>query len=81
MTWDPNQSPVPPPADRPSGSSGCLSLFLVLIGIVLLLPGVCSAIFMVGMGISDGGLVAMWIGTFVLAGFGVFLIGIAGRIR
>jgi hypothetical protein len=66
--------------DRPSGSSGCLSLFLVLIGIVLLLPGICSAIFMVGMGTSDGGLVVIWVGTFVLAGFGVCLIGIAGKI-
>ena len=81
MTWDPNQSPVPPPPNRSGGSSGCLSLFLILIGIVMLLPGVCSALFMVGMGTRDGGLVAMWIGTFVLAGFGVCLIGIAGKIR
>jgi hypothetical protein len=47
----------------------------------MLLPGVCSAFFMFGMGMGDGGLVAMWVGTFVLAGFGACLIGIAGKIR
>jgi hypothetical protein len=56
-------------------------LFLILIGIVMLLPGICSALFMAGMGTRDGGLVAIWIGTFVLAGFGVCLIAVAGKIR
>jgi hypothetical protein len=54
---------------------------LILIGILLLLPGICSALFMFGMGTRDGGLVAIWIGTFVVAGFGMCLIAIAGKIR
>ena len=39
-----------PPPRRPAGkfgSHGCLSVILALIGIILLLPGICSVIYMV----------------------------------
>jgi hypothetical protein len=38
----PPPKPVPPPSG--SGGSGCLNAFLVLVGIVLLLPGLCAII-------------------------------------
>jgi hypothetical protein len=39
----------PPPAmPPPSPRSGCLTAFMVIIGIILLLPGVCAVFFGVG---------------------------------
>jgi hypothetical protein len=40
----PNDSYVPPP---PPERSGCLTAFMVLVGIILLLPGLCAALFSV----------------------------------
>ena len=42
-------SPPPPPGmPPPLPRSGCLTAFMVLVGIVLLLPGLCAVIFGVG---------------------------------
>jgi hypothetical protein len=38
----PNGNYVPPP---PPGRSGCLTAFMVIVGIILLLPGLCALIF------------------------------------
>jgi hypothetical protein len=38
---DPDNAPLPPPPER----DGCLTLLMVLVGIVLLLPGLCAVIF------------------------------------
>ena len=38
----------PPPEQRapaPTGPSGCMAAFLILLGVVLLLPGLCAIIF------------------------------------
>jgi hypothetical protein len=44
---DPDGSPLPPQAETPQ-RNGCLTAFMVLVGIVLLLPGLCAVIFGVG---------------------------------
>ena len=71
--------PEPPPR-RPagkSGSHGCLSVILALIGIILLLPGICSVIFMTSVlrpGVDPGGLASIWAMTFLVAAGGIVLI-------
>jgi hypothetical protein len=43
----PTPTPQPPPLPglTPPPRSGCLTAFMVLVGIVLLLPGVCAVLF------------------------------------
>jgi hypothetical protein len=45
-----NPAPASPPTGMPPPPprSGCLTAFMVLVGIVLLLPGLCAVIFGVG---------------------------------
>jgi hypothetical protein len=43
----PEIPPGPPPRPREE-SSGCLTAILIVIGIILLLPGLCSLIFVFG---------------------------------
>jgi hypothetical protein len=38
----------PPAATAPAQRNGCLTAFMVLVGIALLLPGLCALIFGVG---------------------------------
>jgi len=40
--FDPARQPAPP---SPAPRSGCLTAFMVVIGIILLLPGLCAVIF------------------------------------
>jgi hypothetical protein len=58
-------------------------VLLALIGIVLMLPGICSAVFMVafigGGGKDAGSIVGIWMFTFLLAAAGIALI--VGAIR
>ena len=64
--------PSPPPSEPPGGP---LTTSLVVIGIMLMLPGACSLIFMAA-GLSGlPGLKALWTLTFVLAAAGIALIG------
>jgi hypothetical protein len=44
-TDDPSDLPAAPP---PLPRNGCLTALMILIGIVLLLPGLCAVIFIVG---------------------------------
>ena len=73
--------PVTPP--RTPGIGGCLAAFLVLVGIVLLLPGICSLIFMGLGGFSggNGGLAGLWFLTILIAAGGIALIAFAIRNR
>jgi hypothetical protein len=41
-------NPAVPSAETPPPRNGCLTAFMVLVGVVLLLPGLCAAIFGVG---------------------------------
>ena len=72
--------PPEPPPRRPtgkSGSHGCLSVILALIGIILLLPGICSVIYMTLVlrpGVDPGGLGTIWAMTFLVAAGGIALI-------
>jgi hypothetical protein len=71
-----------PAARRAIG--GFLAALLILIGIVLLLPGLCSLFFVTaflsGKG-SAGGLGVLWLITFVVAAGGILLIRYAWRNR
>lgn len=75
---EPSPQSVPPP--RPQGIGGCLAAFLVLIGFVLLLPGICSLLFMGAGGLKIGtdiaGLILL---TFLIAAGGIALIVFAIR--
>jgi hypothetical protein len=75
---DPN--PASPP--RPQGLGGCLTAFLVLVGIALLLPGICSLLFMGASGVNVGGEIAgLMLLTFAIAAGGIALIAFAIRNR
>ena len=76
--------PEPPGARRTgkAGLGGCLVVLFGVIGIVLLLPGVCSLAFMVHVkGDGRSGLGGLWLTTFVIAAGGILLIGYAWRNR
>lgn len=77
---EPSLPPVPPP--RPQGIGGCLAVFLVLIGVALLLPGICSLLFMGASGLKIGADIAgLMLLTFAIAAGGVALIVFAIRNR
>ena len=73
-----------PPQLPPSsaGLGGCLVALLGLIGIVLMLPGICSLLFhvptLLGGGSADGWGV-VWVITFFIAAGGIALIRYAVR--
>jgi hypothetical protein len=74
----------PPPTGRPQGLGGCLVAFLVLVGIVLLLPGLCSLFLffmMVSAGGGSGPVVLLWLICFMIGIAGVVLIQYALRNR
>jgi hypothetical protein len=50
----PPTRPTPPP-DLPPQRNGCLTAFMVIVGVILLLPGLCALIFGVG-SLTSGGL-------------------------
>ena len=75
-----SETPPPPPPYEyrpppPEPRSGCLTAFMILVGIVLLLPGLCALLFG-GMALKephfDSGLV-----PFILAGLLVGALGVA----
>ena len=76
----PVAGPQPAPASR---RGGCLPVLLALLGIVLMLPGICSAVFVVafvgGGGTNPGSIVGIWVFSFLLAAAGIALI--VGAIR
>ena len=71
-------TPRPLAPQPPNRRGGCLSVLLALIGVVLMLPGICSLVFLVGFvgggGTSPGSIVGIWIFTFLLAAVGIALI-------
>ena len=72
----PPQPPIPEPGGLPPPPprNGCLTAFMVIIGIILLLPGLCALIFGVGSLTSSGGFES-GILPFVLVGL---MVGAAG---
>jgi hypothetical protein len=78
--------PTPPTkplaSPRPQGMGGCMVGFLVLIGVVLLLPGICSLVFMGAGGLKIGADIAgLMLLTFAIAAGGIALIIFAIRNR
>jgi hypothetical protein len=73
----PTLSPGPPPQQR----SGCLTAILIAIGIVMLLPGLCSLIFVFG-GLVKNASDAWFVGMLMTTGaIGVAVIWWAIRRR
>jgi hypothetical protein len=74
----PPAAPEPPPipAAAPPQRDGCLTAFLVLVGVLLLLPGVCTMAFMSGEG-SDPTMSLIALVTFLVALGGIGLIAFA----
>jgi uncharacterized membrane protein YraQ (UPF0718 family) len=50
------------------------TIVMVVFGIILLLPGVCSLFFMSAMGGSDGTLVTLWLICFAISAGGIALL-------
>jgi hypothetical protein len=65
------------------GRHPVLTILMVIFGVILLLPGVCSLFFMVGMGSGSSGgqplLVLLWFVCFLIAFGGIMLIRQAFR--
>ena len=83
----PAGAPGDGPAPRPrSTASGCGAVIMILVGAVLLLPGLCSLAFM-GVAITaspgdilkDPPILVLWLFCFVVAGGGILLIVAAVR--
>ncbi|RTM12771.1 MAG: hypothetical protein EKK33_14865 [Bradyrhizobiaceae bacterium] len=67
--------PVLPPAPTPGQArSGCLTAFMVISGVILLLPGLCALLFG-GISISEGGRIGSDIAPLVFLGL---VVGIGG---
>jgi hypothetical protein len=70
----------PPSAELPRElqGRGCLPVLLGLIGVLLLLPGICSFLFMLVVRPTPG-LWALWLATYVVAAAGIVLIVYVSR--
>ena len=80
----PRESPPPGLPPPRAGLGGCLVALLVVIGIALLLPGICSLIFMIPFMLGQGPVgewVIAWLITFIIAAGGIGLIRYALRNR
>jgi hypothetical protein len=71
----------PPPTGRPQGLGGCLAAFLILVGIILLLPGLCSLFFIGMIGGGGGSLVLLWLVCLMIGVAGIILIQYAIKNR
>jgi hypothetical protein len=79
---EPTPPTTPLPPARPQGMGGCMVAFLVLIGVVLLLPGICSLLFMGASGVKIGADIAgLMLLTLAIAAGGIALIVFAVRNR
>jgi hypothetical protein len=71
----PEPPPIPATAAAPPQRNGCLTAFLVLVGVVLLLPGLCTMAFFGGGSDPTMSLIALI--TFLVALGGMALIAFA----
>ena len=78
---DPNRPPPPPP--KHISADGCAVALVVLFGVVLLHPGLCSLIFMSVFlpGGAGGDLWTLWAIGFLISGFGIAVLVYAVRHR
>jgi hypothetical protein len=73
----PEPPPTPSPAAAPPQRNGCLTAFMVLVGLILLLPGLCTMAFYGRGGDPTMSLIALI--TFLVAVGGIALIVFALR--
>jgi hypothetical protein len=73
----PDQRPPAQPDSVPPRPTGCLTAFLVLVGVILLLPGLCTLVMSGGRPFTDalGSQIATI--TFTIGFFGIVLIWLA----
>ena len=71
----PSQPPIPDPGGVPPPRHGCLTALMVVVGIILLLPGLCALIFGVGSLTSRGGFDSGFV-PFILVGLMVGAVGV-----
>jgi uncharacterized membrane protein HdeD (DUF308 family) len=81
MTDSPSQPPDS--ASAPEGRDGCASALLMLLGLIMLLPGICSIGFMiVDRSLArDVNIVTLWIVCLVISSVGVYLFYAAKKAR
>jgi hypothetical protein len=58
-----------------------VTVIMAVFGVLLLLPGICAVVFMVGMGVSDAdsSLAALWLICFLITAGGVWVLVAAFR--
>jgi hypothetical protein len=75
-------SSPPPPPPPPAQRSGCLTALMILVGAILLLPGICGVI-IVGLDphelMVDPNMLLAVLGLIALGGGGIVLIWLAVR--
>jgi hypothetical protein len=69
---DSDHPPPPPPVPQ---RSGCLVAFMIVAGIILLLPGLCALIFG-GIALSEGGSFPSDIASLIVLGLFVGAVGV-----
>jgi hypothetical protein len=74
----PPEPPRIPASAAPPQRSGCLTAFMVLVGVILLLPGLCTMAFLGGNS-SDPSMSLIALVTFLVAAGGIALIVFALR--
>jgi hypothetical protein len=72
--------PMPPPNDLPPQRHGCATALMVVVGIILLLPGVCTLL-VSGGHLGDPLMAGIGLITFLVFMGGIALIGSALRGR
>jgi hypothetical protein len=83
MTIPEAPPPVPPPRQQ---ANGCLIAFLIVLGIVLLLPGLCSLAVLTSMGESSmraSSDAILWVLAFAitLGGIALIVLGVRNSLR
>jgi hypothetical protein len=69
-------APIPPPPDRPPRNA-TVSVLMVIGGVILLLPGLCSLFFMVMLGSNTGSVGALgllWLSCFIISAGGIAML-------
>ena len=86
MSTIPESPPPPPQLPQREQRSGCLTAIMVIVGLILLLPGLCAVIFGVGelsSSSTDPLIMALVTVGLILGGLGIGMIwtAIRGRLR
>lgn len=87
MTSVPTSPSRPPPPPRPPrpGNNGCVVVLLVLLGVAMLLPGICAVLFVLNdpkilRNSRDGEVVWQFLGVGI-AGVAIIILAIKSRRR